>query len=70
MSGETVIMRWEYKSISIKTGGFLGGKVNHESLDHELNALGREGWEMVNAFDTNVAQGRTRDIVAIFKRNK
>jgi len=61
-------MQWEYKTISMRAGGFLGGKVNQEDLEQELNVAGREGWELVSVFDTSQGSGQTRDVIAVFKR--
>ena len=62
------IMRWEYKTVTLGTGGFMGGKFESKTLDAMLNELGRDGWEMVSAFDTSQGAGMPREIVAIFKR--
>lgn len=59
---------WEYKTIKLATKGFVGGKLNIEELDSEMNRLGSEGWELVNALDTNMIDGTTRDVVCIFKK--
>ncbi|MEW6237163.1 MAG: DUF4177 domain-containing protein [Candidatus Omnitrophota bacterium] len=59
---------WEYKTIKLGTHGMMGGKLDEEKLDGLMNKLGRDGWELVAAFDTNQAYGASRDIVAIFKR--
>jgi hypothetical protein len=60
--------QWEYKSIVIDVAGWLGPDVKPETIDTALDANGREGWELVNAFDVNTGHGRTTAIVAIFKR--
>ncbi len=61
--------RWEYKTIKMEAKGLLGGVVDVARFDAMLNELGAQGWNMVSAFDTNMAaQGATRDIVAVFKR--
>jgi len=59
---------WEYKTIELAAHGFLGGKVDREKFDLMLNDVGRDGWELVAAFDTNQGYGATRDVIAIFKR--
>jgi hypothetical protein len=61
-------MKWEYRTVKLATTGFLGGKFDAAQLDANMNQLGREGWELVAAFDTNQSYGQTRDIVLIFKR--
>ena len=59
---------WEYKTAALGAGGFLGGKVDLRQFESMLNELGRDGWELVAAFDTNQAYGATRDVIAIVKR--
>lgn len=44
--------QWEYKTMKYKTGGFLGGKVDTEEFEQELNEHGLDGWEIVSCFDT------------------
>jgi len=62
-------MAWEYLTEKIHATGLLGGKVDAEALRLTLNGLGRFGWELVSAFDTNSApDGESREIVLIFKR--
>lgn len=61
-------MTWEYKTIKLQAKGFLGGKFDETQLDALMNGLGRDGWELAAAFDTNEAYGSTRDVVVIFKR--
>jgi hypothetical protein len=63
-------MKWEYKTIKEPTTGFTGGKLDENNLDNRMNLLGGQGWELVNLFDTNLSQGATRDVVAVFKRQK
>ena len=63
-------MSWEYKTIKLRAKGFIGGKFDEVRLDAVMNDLGREGWELAAAFDTNEAYGSTRDVVVIFKRPK
>lgn len=62
-------MKWEYMTLSISaTGFFYGGKIDGQALTDRLNAHGQEGWELVTVFDTNMAQGMTRDVFALLKR--
>lgn len=63
-------MEWEYKTVKLKARGLLGGKVDETQLDAMMNDLGRGGWELAAAFDTNESYGSTRDVVVIFKRPK
>jgi hypothetical protein len=61
-------MKWEYKTIKLKTKGFYGGNFDERELDDMMNAYGSQGWELVAGFDTNQAYGQSRDVVIIFKR--
>ncbi len=45
-----------------------GGLFNSEAFNYEINRLGWEHWELINVFDTNMIQGVTRNVVAVFKR--
>ena len=64
-------MKWEYKTIKLNTSKYILASVFEEGkLDQIMNQMGAEGWELVTAFDTNVGSGQTKDIVAIFKRQK
>ena len=63
--------RWEYKSIKMETTGMMGGVVDTETLDSQLNALGAEGWNLISVFDTNMAvNGASREVVAVLKRSR
>ena len=62
-------MKWEYKTITYSSGGFMGGKLEVDEFDAELNRLGRQGWELVSVMDTNQSSGATRLVVAVFKRS-
>ncbi len=61
-------MKWEYKTIKLKTRGFWGGNFDESELDDMMNEFGLEGWELVAGFDTTKTYGETRDVVIIFKR--
>jgi hypothetical protein len=63
-------MVWEYKTIKLAATGFCGGKIDELRLDAMMNDLGRDGWELAAALDTNEAYGQTRDAIVIFKRRK
>ena len=61
-------MRWEYKFVSLTATGWLGGKLDIQSIEESLNHLGNEGWEAVSGFDTNQGHGATRDVHILLKR--
>lgn len=61
-------MKWEYMTITLKVGGFLGGKVNPDELNARLDEAGDAGWELVSVLATAQGYGKTRDVVAVFDR--
>lgn len=61
---------WEYKAIEFDTKGFAGGLLDISEFNESLNDSGRDGWELVSCFDTNQAQGASRKVIAVFKRQK
>jgi hypothetical protein len=62
-------MKWEYMTVMFAATGFwLGGILDGKAFNDELNKLGEQGWELVSVFDTNMADGKTRDVVAVLKR--
>ena len=62
--------QWEYTTVLIDVSGWITPKVDPAAMSAELNRYGAEGWELVGAFDVNRSQGRTSDIVALFKRQR
>jgi Domain of unknown function (DUF4177) len=60
--------QWEYKTVKVDTYGFLGGILDTNKFDSELNRLGQQGWELVSTFDTNMNNGVSREAIAVFKR--
>lgn len=63
------MIKWEYKTLKIDPVGFEGGIVKTDVFERELNRLGSLGWELVSSFDTNQDNGRSREILAIFKKS-
>lgn len=61
-------LQWAYTTAKYETGGFLGGKVDEGELSDLLNSYGIQGWELVSCFDTSLHQGKSRDIICVFKR--
>ncbi|WP_236570468.1 DUF4177 domain-containing protein [Paenibacillus sp. An7] len=52
MRGENEDGTMGLQTMKYKTGGFLGGKVDKEEFEQELNEHGLDGWELVSCFDT------------------
>jgi len=61
-------MNWQYKAIKFATRGVLGGKLDENEIEMQLNELGRKGWELTAVFDAKMEAGRTRDTVAVLER--
>ena len=61
-------MKWEYKTLCLSIRGFVAPNVDTEEIDTALGRLGRDGWELVSALDTNAGYGASVHLVAIFKR--
>ncbi len=60
---------FDYSTVAFDTTAFLvGSKLNHEAFAAKLNEYGSEGWELVNVFQMNRDEGRTYEVVAVFKR--
>lgn len=62
------MIKWEYQTLKMMTGGFLGGKLDEDDFEDELNRYGEEGWEVVSCFDTSYGQGTSREVIVVFKR--
>ena len=62
-------MKWEYMTLMLPASGLtLGGKIDGQKFTDRLNQLGSEEWELVSVFDTNMLEGKTRDVIAMLKR--
>ena len=62
--------RWEYKTIKFELKGIMGGILNTDDFDYELNIYGEQGWELISCFTSNASQGYSRDAIAVFKRKR
>jgi len=60
--------KYEYKTLYTDAKGCLGGKVDHDSFQAQLNSLGSMGWELVSTVASAQSYGSTRWIISIFKR--
>lgn len=62
--------RWEYTSIKVETKGFMGGILDIEDFNYELNRFGEQVWELVPCLTTSSRHSATKEVVAVFKRKK
>lgn len=68
VKGEVSVDRWQYQTVRFDLKGFLGGILDLDTFQATLNEMGAEGWELVSCFDTNMAEGQSRHVIAVFKR--
>ncbi len=61
---------FEYKVVVYDTKGMLGGIVESNQLEDQLNLLGKDGWELVSCTSTSQSYGSSRSVICIFKRKK
>src|SRR5262249_55423709 len=61
---------WEYRTLTIESHSTAEGSFDVDWIDSVLNALGREGWELVVALDPNTVSKASREIVMVFKRKR
>lgn len=62
---------FEYKVINyVLKSGFTMNKFNSQAFEEELNKLGLEGWELVNAIPQAEGYGATKAITLFLKREK
>jgi len=59
--------KFEYKVVQIKKGAFTSGEKYAEQIELELNALGADGWELVEITGNVSLEGF---IIQIFKRER
>ena len=61
--------RWKYRVLECKIkGGYFREMDSRENYLDELNALGREGWELVGILPFTENQGRLSKIHLILKK--
>ncbi len=62
---------FEYKVISVKDK-FLGNRFSPEKLESAINALGSQGWELIEIANSDSAGMFTNrsEMIMIFKRKK
>jgi hypothetical protein len=72
--GATKLAKWEYQVLALKTRVHAGrlmteGKPRIDSIQDELNVLGKGGWELVSVQNIRLEDGRLFT-VAYLKRQK
>ncbi|MFA6737103.1 MAG: DUF4177 domain-containing protein [Saccharofermentanales bacterium] len=55
--------KYEYKTLFTDAKGFLGGQVNQNDFQTELNELGSQGWVLVSTVASAQSYGSTRWII-------
>ncbi|HKM03144.1 MAG TPA: DUF4177 domain-containing protein [Lachnospiraceae bacterium] len=60
--------QYEYRTLFTDAKGVLGGKIDQNTFQNELNGLGYEGWELISSVASSQSYGSTRWIISIFKR--
>jgi len=61
-------MQYEYKTKVLKEKGVFITKFNMDLLNEELEQHGKEGWELVSSFATDLDNNGKKEVVLIFKR--
>lgn len=60
---------WEYRTLKMDVDRYVSGPhIDVHHVSRNLNHMGGEGWELVSMIDVNAGEGRTCDLVAVFKR--
>jgi hypothetical protein len=60
--------KFEYKTLFTDAKGALGGKVDQDAFEDDLNHMGLQGWELVSTVSAAQSYGSTRWIISVFKR--
>jgi len=61
-------MRFKYKCVVFESKGVLGGQLNAQDFQKELNKYGLQGWEVISITDSEHANGRTRETLVTMKK--
>lgn len=63
--------RWSYRVVEFDPkSSFMGGKIDRQYIEDQLNELGKQGWEIISNFTTNEGYGSTKKIVYTLKREE
>lgn len=64
------MIKWTYHVFKFAPTGSLlrGGNIDTDWLGRELNALGGEGWELVNVFASAIGHGATNEVAVVMKK--
>jgi uncharacterized protein DUF4177 len=62
--------RWEYRTLTIETRGDHEGTFDTDTFDSVLNAIGKDGWELVVALDSGKTASAAREVALVFKRRR
>jgi hypothetical protein len=62
--------RFEYKTLKIeeKVDFWTGAEIDEQKIEFQLNQLGSQGWELTSTLETNYREGKTNEIIFLFKR--
>jgi Domain of unknown function (DUF4177) len=62
--------QFEYKIYRIARQSIWHNKIDYESVEKELNDLGKQGWEVVNGTNSNMYENKFTGVIIILKREK
>lgn len=69
MSEQNFNGTWEYKTVSFNTkGSWARVEFNELEFNRMLNEQGHDGWELVSTTSLHEVQGRTAELISVFKR--
>ncbi len=62
--------QFEYKIIRIARKSVWNNKIDYEELEKGLNELGKQGWEVTQATNSNMYENKFTGVFIILKRIK
>jgi hypothetical protein len=60
--------QWEYRTTLVDAAKTFSGKLKHDRIDAELQAAGRDGWELVSVFQGSNVKANLAGVLLVFKR--